>query len=187
VSSGSARLFVALELPAAVRAALDVWRHAAVDASAGLRLIDPHALHVTLCFLGSRPVTEIDAIASACASALVDRGSLSLALGEPLWLPPRRPGVLAVRVRDTGERLAAVQAGLACALRAGGWYEPERRAFLPHVTVARVRRGTRFRPVELSPPEPLELAGETVTLFRSWTGASGARYEDVASVRLGAG
>jgi 2'-5' RNA ligase len=187
VSSGSARLFVALALPAAVRAALEAWRRAAVDArrAAGLRVIDPGALHVTLCFLGSRPVAEIEAIASACASALVDQRPMSLTLGEALWLPPRRPGVLAVRLHDTGERLAAVQAGLASALRDGGWYEPERRAFLPHVTVARAGRGARVAPVQLPAPEPLEFTGRTVTLLRSWTGRSGARYEGLASIGLG--
>jgi RNA 2',3'-cyclic 3'-phosphodiesterase len=184
---------VALELPAAVRDALDAWRRVAggtpgaENMPAGLRLLDPDALHVTLCFLGSQPVAQIDAIGSACRSELAGAGSLSLALAEPLWLPPRRPGVLAVRLRDAGERLAAVQTGLASALRNGGWYEIERRPFLPHATVARAGRRERVRPVELTPPAPLEFTGETVTLYRSRTGGSGARYERLATVRLGSG
>ena len=184
---------MALELPAAVRDALDAWRRAVTGAPgaegppAGLRLLDPDALHVTLCFLGSRPVAQIDGIGAACRSELAGAGSLSLALAEPLWLPRRRPGVLAVRLRDADERLAAVQSGLASALRNGGWYEPERRPFMPHVTVARVGRRERVRPVELAPPQPMQFIGETVTLYRSRTGGSGAHYERLASVRRGAG
>ncbi len=142
---------------------------------------------MTLCFLGSRPVAQIDAIGTACRSELAGAGSLCLELAEPLWLPRRRPGVLAVRLRDAGDRLAAVQSALASALCDGGWYEPERRPFLAHVTVARVGRRERVLPFELAPLEPLAFTGATVTLYRSRTESSGARYERLASVRLGSG
>jgi hypothetical protein len=67
------RLFVALDLPADARLALAGW--AATAAPARVRPEAEHALHVTLAFLGER-----DRLHTAGA----------------LWLPPRRPGVLAV-------------------------------------------------------------------------------------------
>ncbi len=57
--AATARLFVALDLPAAPRAELARWaRSAAASARAGgghVRLLAPESLHATLCFLGSTP------------------------------------------------------------------------------------------------------------------------------------
>jgi 2'-5' RNA ligase len=136
---------------------------------------------MTLCFLGALPVSEIEPIGAAVAEAV---GGFSgggavpgLVLCAPTWLPRRRPNVLAVRVEDSLGALAAVQSALADVLVAGGWYAPESRPFLAHVTVARVRRGGRVRPADLVSPPPLEFAGAAITLFRSRTDPAGARYE----------
>jgi RNA 2',3'-cyclic 3'-phosphodiesterase len=178
------RLFVALELPVDVRAALSEWAARHVAGSDGLRLVQSDSLHVTLCFLGSVAATEIDALAVACGLATGSPRPV-LAVGQPAWLPPRRPGVLAVDLDDAGGALAGLQAKLSAVLADGGWYEPERRPFRPHVTVARVRRGTRARPPELPPPAPLRFVGSSVALMRSRPGSGGARYERLATVLLG--
>lgn len=170
-----ARLFVALELPHGPVEALVRWRQRAVAGIDGLRLVAPESLHVTLCFLGSLPGAEISAIAGAVDGA----GPLevALSLGAPVWLPRRRPAVLAVEIEDLSGALARMQASVAAALVAGGWYEPERRRFLAHVTAARVARGARIRAVELPAPEPFAFTGTAVTLFRSRPGPGGTRYE----------
>ena len=155
-----ARLFVALELPDAVRSVLAQWR----PSLEGLRLVDPDDLHVTLCFLGWRSSMEIDSILSACR-VLEGAAAASLTVGEPVWLPARRPRVLAVELADAGGALGAAQASLSSALSAGGWYEPESRPFFAHVTVARVARGARQRPVSLDPPPALSFSAARVTLF----------------------
>jgi 2'-5' RNA ligase len=92
--------------------------------------------------------------------------------------------VLTVELDDTAGRLAAVQSALAQALVAGGFYEPETRPFLAHVTVARVQREARPRRGELPAPAPVRFTGETVTLFRSRLGKGPARYEALARVTL---
>ena len=56
------------------------------------------SLHLTLCFLGSRPVAEVDALATGVRSC-AERACGSR-LGAPLWLPARRPRALAVEVHD---------------------------------------------------------------------------------------
>ncbi len=146
----------------------------------GLRPVAFEALHVTLCFLGSQDVDEIDAIAAACKriALTVPRG---LSLGSAIWLPERRPRVVAVTVEDACGELASLQASLSQALHTGGWYEPEGGPFLAHVTVARIARGARVRAVELPPPAPLPLRGPRVTLLRSRPGRGGTRYEPLAS------
>jgi RNA 2',3'-cyclic 3'-phosphodiesterase len=181
---GSARLFVALELPAKVRAALTGWASEHVDRVTRLRLVDPASLHVTLCFLGARPAAEVGEIAAACQAAVSGLPPAELVVGDALWLPPRRPRVLTIALADDAGRLGAVQSALARGLVAGGFYEPEARPFLAHVTVARVQRDARIRPHELPAREPMRFTAGRVTLFASRLGMGPAHYEALASVTL---
>ena len=132
--------------PTAAREALVRWRSSVAGDVAGLRFVRPEDLHATLCFLGSRPEDEIDVIAAACGvvagEPVADSG-----FGDALWLPARRPRVLAVALADPDGVIARVQSVLSDALVAGGWYAPESRPFLAHVTVARVGRDARVRAV----------------------------------------
>jgi 2'-5' RNA ligase len=185
VSDERVRLFVALELPDDVRDVLQRWRSRALSDMQGLRAVDAENLHVTLCFLGSCEAAEIDSIGAACAGAVAGREPCSLALGGALWLPPRRPRVVAVDLDDHGSALASVQASLSDALAAGGWYRPESRPFLAHVTVARVGSGARVRAGELPALDPVAFAGSTVTLYRSRPSPRGARYEPLRRIDLG--
>jgi RNA 2',3'-cyclic 3'-phosphodiesterase len=165
-----ARLFVAADLPGEVRSALSALPVPG-------RRVPVESLHITLCFLGEVDGAQIPAISSALDS-LRPFTSITLAVEEVLWLPPRRPRVCAVGLVDPDGTLGALQASLSSALVAGGWYAPERRPFLAHVTVARLRGEGR---TELAVPalEPFEIPA--VTLYRSWPGS---RYEALASVAL---
>jgi len=212
----TARLFVALDPPREVREELAEWARLAAAATrrdAGgrahreLRPLAPETLHLTLCFLGSRPVAEIDALAGALAPCADHH--CELALGAPLWLPPREPRLLAVEVREESGELELMQRQLETALsRISGW-EPARRRFMAHITVLRVRgRAPRMRrgggragrgeravePAQAAagaeqapalPPTPsLRFAGEAITLYRSSLLPGGAAYEALASSAL---
>jgi 2'-5' RNA ligase len=183
-----ARLFVALDLPAAARDALLGWRSDALADVPGLRLLAPEALHMTLCFLGWRWVSEIDDIAGSTCDVARGASVSGLELAEPIWLPPRRPRALGVQVLDHDGSLGRLQAAQSDALQAGGWYVPEARPFLPHVTVARVVKGARVRAVSLpGPPATALVPGAAVTLYRSRLGAGGARYEPLSTIPVGSG
>ena len=205
----TARLFVALELPEEVRDALAGWargiaraRGAASATGAGwrgeLRALPAENLHLTLCFLGSRPVAEIDALASALAPCADHCCELSL--GAPVWLPPRQPRALAVEARDGSGELERMQRELERALQELSDWQPQRRRFRAHITVARIRgrppRARRARSgeqdgggegegaaIELVTP-PLSFMPEALTLYRSSLLPSGAEYEALASSAL---
>ena len=183
-SAERTRLFVALDLPSAARAALERWRSTALRDVEGLRLVAPEALHATLCFLGWRSADEIEQIGGACAAALGQRAAPGLRFSDPLWLPRRRPRVLAVGLDDQSGVLKEIQARVSAALSAGDWYEPEGRPFLPHVTVARVAARVRVKPVELARLESLDFDGAAVTLYRSRLERTGARYEPLRRVEF---
>jgi 2'-5' RNA ligase len=181
------RLFVALDLPAVVRTELAGWGARQLGGVAGARLLEAESMHVTLCFLGGRCAGEVEAIARALQVA-AGAAPVPLTLGAPLWLPRRRPRVAAVRLPggegNRGAGVAALQSAVAAKLARAGWYEPEARPFLAHVTVARAGKGGLSRPPELTPPPAIRFTAETVSLYRSHTGPAGARYEPLATVCL---
>jgi 2'-5' RNA ligase len=192
-----ARLFVAVDPPSQAREQLAAWTR---EASAGLglragrggrpplRLLAPETLHLTLCFLGSRPVAEIEAIAGALSSS--DGPAGELRVGAPVWLPPRRPRALAVEVHDDEGELTALQAHVSHAIAAVSGWEPERRRFRAHVTLARIgaRAVLQSPRDELSLPAtpPLRFTPAALILYRSWLSAAGASYEPLVSCELGA-
>jgi 2'-5' RNA ligase len=205
----TARLFVAVDPPASACDRLLEWGRtvaAAARAAGGsrgsLRLLEAQSLHLTLCFLGDRPVDEIEALARALAPCI--EGTCELTVGAPLWLPPRRPHALAVEIHDRDGQLQRVHERVSEALCEASTWRPERRRFRAHVTLARVRGGRlgarrarevpargavdRPRRASLEPALPatpqLSFAAERIVLYRSWLASDGASYEALASSEL---
>jgi 2'-5' RNA ligase len=189
LKSPRARLFVALDLPNELREGIVAWGGEAL-ADPALRPVAPESLHVTLAFLGYRPEKEVDRIAAVVAEC--GGPAPWLELRDPERLPPRgRPRIYALPALSPGAE--SLQAGLALALAKAGFYEPEKRPFWPHVTVARVRpesRGSRRPAVVSEPPGKLtERLTEAricrrMTLYRSVLQPMGARYVPLAQVQL---
>jgi 2'-5' RNA ligase len=179
------RLFVACELPGELAASLAVWAARASGRDPALRLLAIDQLHLTLAFLGAMSPGQVDDLEAAIAEALRDEPWPSaLRVGEPVWLAPRSPHVLAVEVVDEDGALGALQTRLVDGLADAVGFQRERRAFLPHVTVARVRRGQAPRDYALDPPpEPVAFAAQAVSLVRSHLGPGGARYEPLVRVQ----
>jgi len=183
---------VAVDPPLSVREDLVEWaRGAAVAARAAgssrgaVRLLDAESLHLTLCFLGSRPVDEIEALAAALAACAEQPCELSV--GAPLWLPTRRPHALAVEVHDHEGELALVRQRLSEVLSGASAWRPERRRFRPHITLARVRRGAGDRSghERALPATPrLSFTAEAIVMYRSWLAPEGASYEELARSAL---
>jgi 2'-5' RNA ligase len=191
--SPRARLFVALDLPDDLRQEVVAWGKGAL-ADPALRPVSPESLHVTLAFLGSRPEQEVEQIAEAVRDSVAPAPWVELL--DPVRRPPRgRARLFALPVLSPGAE--ALQAGLQQRLVEGGFYEPEKRPFWPHVTVARVRaeaRGSRRPAVVSKPPGqvPQGLSEPRIAvrmaLYRSELQPTGARYVPLAQVELpGAG
>lgn len=174
------RLFVALDLPDGVVAALSAW---ASDAERpGLRVLPPASLHVTLAFLGERPEDEADAIGAAVVAAARGEAVAPLLLAAPAWLGRR--SVLAVDLHDPSSALAALQRRVSDALVALGVFAREERAFRPHVTLARVRRGAHPARDLPEAPRVAPFAATAVALYRSTLSPRGASYAPLARAEL---
>lgn len=189
LKSPRARLFVALDLPGEMREEIVAWGEAAL-ADPALRPVALESLHITLAFLGHRPEKEIERIAAVVEESAGPAPWVELR--DPEQRPPRgRARVFALPAISPGTE--GLQAGVSRGLEEAGFYEPEKRPFWPHVTVARVRpeaRGSRRPAVVLESPGKLpERLTEAricrrMTLYRSELKPTGAQYVPLAQVEL---
>jgi 2'-5' RNA ligase len=197
LKSPRARLFVALDLPDEVRDGIAAWQRKALG-DAALRPMRPESMHVTLCFLGYHPEKAIPRIAEV-VSAIEPRPVELRFDPEPSPMPKGRPRLYAIGGRS--ESVSELHAELESALAQARFYEPEKRGFWPHVTIARVRserlppdagkRRGKGRPRRVTqPPARLPKALERpfefvrVALYRSNLKPQGAEYVRLGGVDL---
>ena len=184
------RLFLALNLPPDVRAAC--WAAAEpVRAAlpAGVAWVREESLHVTLRFLGEQPAELPERLAAALADAVSAAEPPSIALTALGGFPTmRRPRVLWLGgPPNSGVTRLYHQVERACATLG---FEPEQRAFRPHVTIGRVRQGTVVDAAALDRAAgEVQLAASfvagTVDVMESELTSAGARYRVLAAVPIG--
>lgn len=183
-----ARLFLAFELPDAVQRSIAGAFHAIAaeqTADCSYRLVSRGMLHVTVAFLGVRPVADVLRCRKLVEETLYTARAPEARCAELVFLPAeRRPRVCAVRLE--GEALALLGEELRTALRSepGGGGEAlfaETRSFLPHVTVARAKRGfskeemRQLRARSNLPSHSFAVGG--CSLFESRLSDAGAAHE----------
>lgn len=139
------------------------------------------ALHVTLVFLGAVRRERVGEVWEATAGGASAHMAPELAVAGLTGLPRRRPHLFALGLSDVGGRTAALQASITDALAAARLYEAERRRFWPHVTLARVRRGSRATHLASDPPAIVRFGASQLTLYRSRPGSD---YEPLERLEL---
>lgn len=189
LKSPRARLFVALDLPETVLDGIEAWGREELGDPA-LRPLRRGALHITLAFLGYLPEKEIERLGEIVEAS--GGPAPRIELGDPVAIPSRsRPRLFALPATSPGT--VALQAELQEGLVAARLYEPEKRPFWPHVTVARVRpegRGSKRparvakQPGALSPALSKPFGGVRLTLYRSKLQPRGALYIPLAQIEL---
>jgi 2'-5' RNA ligase len=179
------RLFIALDLPGPARDGIAEWGRRELSDPA-LRPVARGSLHITLAFLGSRPTGDIERLAGIVAG--IEAPPPAIQLGDPIAVPASGPARLFALPADSPATVA-LQGELAPRLVAERLYEPEKRPFWPHVTVARVRGTRRRQRLDRQPGKlPRELLSPIrcvrLTLYRSELQPLGARYAPLAQVKL---
>lgn len=175
------RLFAGIRPPASVRALLlDT-----MSGAEGVRWQDDEQLHITLRYIGEverPPAEDIAAMLGQVGGASFDLsiegvGQFDRGSRHPtaLWAGVRPHDA----IRNLHQRIdrAIVRAGL----------EPERRAYLPHITLARIGKGGAVVQPWLATHAGLASQAFAVThflLFESHLGREGARYEAIARYML---
>lgn len=170
----SKRLFVACDLPHAAAVALARWQETELVPHDDLKVAA--TVHLTLCFLGDVTVSRIPRVQEALAQVRFTRFELDVA--GPLFLPLRGPKrIVALELVDHEGALSALQADVSCALAEAGLYKPEKRPFLPHVTVARF--GRRGQPFALQNVNVSRFGVEQMVLYSSLLERAGAVHTPV--------
>lgn len=141
------------------------------------RWIRPENLHVTLVFLGQVPTARLPELKGLAGR--VQCPPFPLVLDELQWWRGHRLLCLAPGTPPAG--LSALVADLSAALRAAG-FEPERRAYRAHLTLARQSASTDRSLVQ---PDPIVLEAAAFSLVESRTRPGGSRYSSLGTWPLG--
>jgi 2'-5' RNA ligase len=173
------RLFVALELPEATRAALRDLMARLEPLARGARWVRAEGMHLTVKFIGEFPEEKLPALREALSRVRSAEPARMKFRGLGCFPNDRRPRVLWAGV-EASASLAALAAEVDAALAPLG-VARESRAYVPHLTLA------RFREPSPQPRLQNELAkskawefGEAVAsefyLFESKLSPRGAEY-----------
>ena len=159
------RLFIAIDLPSDIRAALGRDNGKLRPLCSRGSFSREENLHLTLCFLGETGPEKLAAVTEAMDS--VTSGPIPLTIGEPGMFRSREGSTL-WRSADGGTDLADLQGSLSEALSKAGFAQ-EKRRFTPHLTVARrvVLRDGVSRSDLTAVSMPLSFTAREITLFLS--------------------
>jgi RNA 2',3'-cyclic 3'-phosphodiesterase len=169
------RLFLALRLPRQVLDEVESWQQ---EQLAGVRVVPRERLHVTLAFLGQRPVGELESIVGALREAAAGAGPITLA--PVRYRETRSVGMLVLA--DEGGCAARLAVDVQERLEQLGVYRSEARPWLPHLTVARFRQRPQLR---LDTPPTGTFVPSDAAAYLSRLHPDGARHEVLESVALG--
>ena len=179
------RLFVATDVPEDVRRRLADATRPWHDRVEGARWVTPENWHVTMKFLGSVYPRLLSWVTDQVRAAASSGEPFTSALTELGAFPSaRRARVLWAGLDDPQGRYASLASTLDGLLERE--FDPEKRAFTPHLTVARFKVQGPL-PEELlatdvrSHPFPVE----HLTLYRSYLQRPAARYEPLERFPLG--
>ncbi len=207
---GTIRCFVAVELPDELKARIAEETAFLKKSRADVKWVPPENLHLTLKFLGQVPEERVPELAGLLKEAV--RGTekpFEVAVeGAGVFPGPGSPRVFWVGIRDPHMLLAGLARRVDEELLKAGYGQQEKGAFVPHLTLGRLRedRSPRWRG-KGGPAgggggreEARRLAGELATLkdtlfgkiklenislMRSEIGPGGARYSRLAKVEFG--
>ena len=184
------RTFLALDLDTPTRRAIVAAAGQLPVGGSKVRWVAPQNLHVTMKYLGDVPDADVIGICRAVEDAAVRLAPVAFDVGGLECTPPRGPVKMVwAGARESAGMLARTFAGLESAMEALG-FDVERRAFRPHITVARLRycddpAGLRQATARLADREfGTQDAGEVV-VYSSQLTKEGPVYAAMARCKLG--
>jgi RNA 2',3'-cyclic 3'-phosphodiesterase len=187
------RLFIAIEIAPEIRDRLTALISEFRPKLANAAWVRPEGLHITLKFLGNVSDEKRSTIEAGLGIVKAAQFSLSIA-SVGVFPNPRSPRVVWAGI-ESGPELAALAAKIEEALNPLG-FEREKRAFSPHVTLARFKSsGNKLELAKLLSARASEGTGSDVRafgtmaathfhLYESKLSPQGARYSKLASFAL---
>ncbi|KPJ56560.1 hypothetical protein AMJ49_04595 [Parcubacteria bacterium DG_74_2] len=155
------RIFVAINLPEGIKKGIssyqDKWPELPV------RWVKPENLHITLAFLGYLPDEELMEVFKITKEVAKKHNPFSINLTKICYGPPKKmPPRMVWAEGEKSKGLAELQIDLENSLTGSKVsFEPEKRAFKPHITFGRIRRW-EFRQIE---PDERPEVNEDISLI----------------------
>ena len=183
------RLFVALEIPRAVRDNLATLIKDLRIAAPKARWVRPENIHVTLKFIGEVLPDKLENIRGALSNVRSER-SVELNFHGLGYFPnAKRPSVLWAGI-DASPNLPSLAGDIDCSLEKLG-FPREQRAFVPHLTIARfqpprIHETLQAAVAQGSGREFGSLRTSQFHLIESKLKPSGAEYTTLESFRFAA-
>jgi RNA 2',3'-cyclic 3'-phosphodiesterase len=179
------RLFVAVDLPNEIRKTLADIQQELRPASGSVRWVAPEAIHITLKFIGETPEKKLEDIDTALNGFAWKPFTITVR-GVGFFPGNRSPrvfwaGLEAPTMKDMAEELDTRMERIGI--------DKEKRAFRPHITLARAR-DTRIDSTLVTASEPYQehdfgsFVADRVYLFQSTLRPSGAVYEKLKEYLL---
>jgi 2'-5' RNA ligase len=179
------RLFVAIEIESDIRDRMEAFMQQWKTKISNARWVRPQGLHITLKFLGNVKDERRAGIEQALRQIHAPRFQISVQ-GIGVFPNPKSPRVLWVGIRaDDG--LASLAAQVDQQMVCNG-FEPEKRAFSPHVTLARLKERSGKSEIEkaLSVPESNfgTMTARAFHLYESNVSPQGSIYKQLNTFEL---
>jgi 2'-5' RNA ligase len=176
------RSFLAFELPVEIKKTVSLVSGKMRESRLDVRWVRLNRIHLTVVFLGNVLEENLERIATQVGRACKLYGKVDVRLnGAGVFPNRRRPNVLWLGLAGDVERLGRLRDDLQTPLASFG-VKLERRAFKPHLTLGRFRRGGKPGPdldALLEEHRDLESPWGTLSelvLFKSDLKSSGAVY-----------
>jgi 2'-5' RNA ligase len=141
------RTFVAIELPEAIRTCVTSVTETlqndlrTVQMDRHVRWIAPGNLHLTIRFLGETSPAQSDKAVAGLSAVVRHHPPLRLVVNKLGCFPNlRTPRIVWLGMEGDLEPLALLQTKVEAAVQQAG-FEPDLRAFSPHLTIGRCKRG----------------------------------------------
>jgi len=185
------RCFIAVEIAPQVRSEVERIRPALARIAPDVKLVRPDQFHLTLKFLGDVPTVDIYTIQRAVEAACAEVEPFDLFFERLGAFPDEnRPHTLWVGLSEGTEEIRDLAERIENRLLPLG-FPREKRLFMPHLTIGRVRRQEEGNFSELASfladrQETCFGASEVdaVTIFSSQLSRSGPKYEVLAEIDL---
>ena len=191
----SVRTFIAIELTSQVLEALERAQEHLRRGEGGRagRWVRKESIHLTLRFLGEVSEADLDLVHQTVRRACAGRQPFVLEVAGLGCFPNlRHPRVVWVGVREQTGELAALQSAIEQGLSHQG-FAKERRAFRPHLTLARIRKGAEVSEIATlgravgayNIGELAQMKVDRISVIKSDLMPDGAVYTRLSAASLG--
>jgi 2'-5' RNA ligase len=169
------QIFIAYTLPAETASAIASWARDSLGDAGELRRVGAAELHITLIFCGRLPVERVEEVVDRTRAGIVVRRAPTYAPSRVRVLA-RSAVALELDAAEPDRALRGWPLGtLALELSSAGLRRQETREWIPHITIARARRGQRPT-VDAEPPD-VSFAPDAIVVLESVGVPGGVRYE----------